>query len=312
MLEVSEVGNKVGKADYKAAVPDLRVGLVNAQYDLRLADFPVVIWIAGDDRIAANQMVNRLNEWMDARFATTRVFAENTQEESERPQLWRLWRSLPAKGRSAIFVGGLMRAASMRVGRDDRRASSALVAPRRVDAGPSSSPTARWCSSSSCTPRRRSSARSCRPRRRTRRPGWFIDQRDWAALDEMSPVLPIAERILRETSGPGAPWTIVEATNDRYRDLTVGRTILAATVARLAQKANHGPVAGGFGVRRRRRRGHGAERRRPDPGPGQGDLPQGTGQGAGESCTGCRSRRAIAASARYWRSRAGTRRARAA
>jgi polyphosphate kinase 2 (PPK2 family) len=49
--------------------------------------------------------------------------------------------------------------------------------------------------------------------------------------------LPIAERILRETSGPGAPWTIVESTDSRYRDLTVARTILAALTTRLAEKS---------------------------------------------------------------------------
>ncbi|MGB0961863.1 MAG: hypothetical protein ACPGVY_04105, partial [Mycobacterium sp.] len=76
MLEVSEVGNKISKADYQAAIPELRVGLINAQYDLRDADFPVIIWIAGDDRLGANALVNRLNEWMDSRYADTRVFAE--------------------------------------------------------------------------------------------------------------------------------------------------------------------------------------------------------------------------------------------
>ena len=114
MLEVSEVGNAIDKAEYKAAIPELRVGLINAQYDLRDANFPVVIWIAGDDRLAANELVNRLNEWMDSRYADTRVFAEPTEEEAQRPQLWRLWRSLPPKGRASFFVGGLMRAASLR------------------------------------------------------------------------------------------------------------------------------------------------------------------------------------------------------
>ena len=70
MLEVSEVGNTIDKTEYEAAIPNLRVGLINAQYDLRDADFPVVIWIAGDDRLAANALVNRLNEWMDSRYAT--------------------------------------------------------------------------------------------------------------------------------------------------------------------------------------------------------------------------------------------------
>jgi polyphosphate:AMP phosphotransferase len=71
--------------------------------------------------------------------------------------------------------------------------------------------------------------------------GWLIDERDWAMLEQMGPVLPIAERILRETSGAGAPWTIVEATDSRYRDLTVARTILAALTARLEATAPSGP-----------------------------------------------------------------------
>ena len=55
----------------------------------------------------------------------------------------------------------------------------------------------------------------------------------------MGPVLPIAERMLRETSGIGAPWTIVESTDSRYRDLTVARTILAALTARLNEQTAH-------------------------------------------------------------------------
>jgi hypothetical protein len=58
--------------------------------------------------------VNRLNEWLDSRFIDTRVFADPTEEEMQRPQLWRLWRSLPPRGRAAFFVGGLMRAANQR------------------------------------------------------------------------------------------------------------------------------------------------------------------------------------------------------
>lgn len=45
----------------------------------------MVIWIAGDDRLAANALVNRLNEWMDSRFIETRVFADATAEEHQRP-----------------------------------------------------------------------------------------------------------------------------------------------------------------------------------------------------------------------------------
>lgn len=241
MLEVAEVGNKIDKKEYKAAVPDLRAQLVHAQYELREKDFPVIIWIAGDDRIAANEMVNRLNEWLDTRFADTRVFADNTQEESERPQLWRLWRALPPKGRMAIFAGGLMRAATMRaqgeLSEEEFTAWLRHVAKMQDMLVADGALVLKFFLHTPEKAQRKNLKRAAKDPDA----GWQIDQRDWAMLEQMGPVLPIAERILRETSGAGAPWTIVEATDPRYRDLTVARTVLAALTARLDGKSPSGP-----------------------------------------------------------------------
>jgi hypothetical protein len=45
-------------------------------------------------------------------------------------------------------------------------------------------------------------------------------------------------------STPWAPWIIVEGTDDRYRSLTVGKTILEALQKRLADKREpNSPVA---------------------------------------------------------------------
>ncbi|MFM9036026.1 MAG: polyphosphate:AMP phosphotransferase [Mycobacterium sp.] len=244
MLEVCEVGNEVDKDEYEAEIPDLRVGLINAQYDLRSADFPVIIWIAGDDRLAANELVNRLNEWMDSRYADTRVFAEPTDEEYQRPHLWRLWRSLPPKGRAAFFVGGLMRAAIQRANDEIDEPSFSIwlrhIANMQNELVADGALILKFFLHTPAKVQKRKLKKA----QKDPHSGWQVDQRDWAALDSLGPVLPIAERILRETSGPGAPWTIVESTDSRYRDLTVARTILAALTARLNETdtARHGPA----------------------------------------------------------------------
>ena len=241
MLEVSEVGNSIDKQEYKAAVPDLRAELVSAQYELRDRDFPLIIWIAGDDRIAANEMVKRLNEWMDSRYVDTRVFADYTPEEAERPQLWRLWRSLPPKGRAAIFVGGLMRAAILRsedeIGEPDFSKWLRHIAEMQDMLVADGALVLKFFLHTPAKVQRK----NLRKAQKDPDSGWRVDERDWAMLDQMDPVLPIAERILRETSGAGAPWTIVEATDARYRDLTVARTILGALTARLQAGAPSGP-----------------------------------------------------------------------
>ncbi len=241
MLKVSEVGNKISKEDYKAAVPDLRRDLIAAQYELRNADFPVIIWVAGDDRIAANEMVNRLSEWLDSRFLDTRVFAELTDEEAARPQLWRLWRSLPPKGSMAVFAGGLMRAATMRAaGEIDEVAFSKWLVHLEGMQTELVADGALILKFFLHTPEKKQ-RRKLKKAEKDPEQGWWVDQRDWASLDELAPTLPFVERIIRETSAPGAPWTIVESTDDRYRDLTVARTILAAIQARVAEQHNPGP-----------------------------------------------------------------------
>lgn len=243
MLEVSEVGNKVSRENYEAAIPDLRVGLINAQYDLRGADFPVIIWIAGDDRLAANELVNQLNEWMDSRYADTRVFADPTEEELQRPQLWRLWRSLPPKGRAAFFVGGLMRAAILRAeGAIDEPHFSIWLRHMANLQNELVADGALILKFFLHTPIKEQ-RRKLKKTEKDPNAGWQVDKRDWRAIDTLGPVLPIAERILRETSGPGAPWTIVESTDSRYRDLTVAHTILAALTTRLKEKhTDRGPA----------------------------------------------------------------------
>ncbi len=241
MLKVAEVGNKVAKAQYKEAVPQLRLELVDAQYELREADFPVIVWIAGDDQVAANEMVNRLNEWMDSRFIHTRVFAEYSDEEAERPALWRLWRSLPQNGRMSIFAGGLMRAATMRASGEisDPEFSTWLnhVAGMQNELVADGALVLKFFLHTPVKKQRKRLEKA----EKDPADGWWVDQRDWVALDHMGPTLPIVERMLRETSAPGAPWTIVEASDDRYRDLTVGNTILAAVKSRLEGGASRGP-----------------------------------------------------------------------
>jgi hypothetical protein len=46
----------------------------------------------------------------------------------------------------------------------------------------------------------------------------------------------VAGHLLRTTNTPWAPWIIVEGTDDRYRSLTVGKTILDSLQKRLADK----------------------------------------------------------------------------
>jgi polyphosphate:AMP phosphotransferase len=242
MLAAAEVGNQLGKEEFKAVVPDLRVGLLNAQFDLRTADFPVIIFVAGDDRLGANDVINRLHEWMDSRYIDTSVFGDPRPGEAGRPRLGRLWRAMPPRRRIAIWAGGLLRQVAARVAGEIDEAAfddwtrhlEALQAELLADG-------ALVVKLFLHTPAAEQRARL--DAGRNREGGWRVDARDWAMLETMSEARPLVEQVLRRTSAPGAPWTVVEATDERFRDVTVARTILDALTARLAQVPPEGPSA---------------------------------------------------------------------
>lgn len=108
MIPKASAPAKLTKTEYDERVSKLRVDIINAQYDLKSADFPVIIIIVGDDKVGAAEVVNRLNEWMDSRYMDTVVFGDLTEDEAEHPRFWRLWRAIPSKGRAALWVGGLI------------------------------------------------------------------------------------------------------------------------------------------------------------------------------------------------------------
>jgi len=233
VLDDAAAGNTIPKDDFTAAVPDLRVRLLNAQFDLSSADFAVVVVLAGDDRLGANELVNRLNEWLDSRFLDTSVFTVPEGPELARPAFSRLWDALPPAGRMSLWVGGLMR--QVRAHLDGEVTEAELR---------------RWCDHL----RRTQEAwiadgalvlkfylhtpaavqKKRYKKRRKRDDAWRYDHRDWEMARSLDAAVPTIETVLRETSVTGAPWTIVEGTDKRYRDLSVARTILAALEARLA------------------------------------------------------------------------------
>ena len=205
MLEASEVGNKLSKAEFKTVEPQLRVDLVNAQYDLKSADFGVLIFVAGDDRIAGNEVVNRINEWMDARFIQTHVMGPLTSEERMRPRYWRVWRDMPAKGRIALMAGGIMRLLNENLAgelsdEDYERSIDHLEQMQEALVADGTLIIKVFLHTPAKKQRKR-----MKKAEGDRDEGWRIDQRDWAMPDLLEESGNKLEKLLRRTSDERRP-----------------------------------------------------------------------------------------------------------
>jgi len=104
MFRTAELGRRISKEEFHDSAPAVRDGLLEVQYDLRNADFPVIIVFAGVDKAGKSETVNLLSEWMDPRWLITRAYGAPSDEMAERPEFWRYWRDLPPKGRIGCFL----------------------------------------------------------------------------------------------------------------------------------------------------------------------------------------------------------------
>ena len=105
VFEAAELGHEVTKKHFDEQEPALRTALLAAQRKLHETGIPVIVIISGVEGAGKSEVVNRLNEWLDARGVETMAFWDETDEEHERPGHWRYWRAMPARGRIAIFFG---------------------------------------------------------------------------------------------------------------------------------------------------------------------------------------------------------------
>jgi len=243
MFESAELGHAIDKDTYDAEVPALREALLNAQYDLFQAKkFPVVILISGVDGAGKGETVNLLHQWMDPRHIQAHAFGPPTDEESERPPLWRFWRALPAKGKTGIFFTSWYTAPIVaRAYKETRDADldQAMEEVRRFErmlAAEGALVLKFWFHLSK--ERQAERLEKLEKKAKTR---WRVTKTDWLHFKLYDRFRKISERALRETSTAEAPWVVVEGTDERYRSLTVGKAILAALRARLDEPAPKKP-----------------------------------------------------------------------
>jgi polyphosphate:AMP phosphotransferase len=238
MFESAEIGHRLSRGRYQRIEPALRADLLEAQYELhRNGRFPVVILISGVRGAGKGETVNLLNEWMDPRHIHTHAFDNPSDEERERPPMWRFWRALPPRGRIGMLFGSwytapiidrVFRRAS---GKDLLRSVEEINHFERMLADEGALLLKFWFHLSKKRQKKRLKALAADPET-----SWRVTERDWDFLEHYDRFYRISEDTLRRTSTAHAPWIVVEGSNPEFRAVTVGRTLLEAMRKRLARR----------------------------------------------------------------------------
>ena len=106
MFDTVILGRSCPGKEYDQYEPMLRMKVYEAQQICREKKFPLLIIVSGLESTGRGQVMNKITEWMDEKFLTNHVFWRETDEQRERPLEWRFWRCLPGKGETALFFDG--------------------------------------------------------------------------------------------------------------------------------------------------------------------------------------------------------------
>jgi AMP-polyphosphate phosphotransferase len=235
MFESAELGHRVDKKDYEREVPKLREALLDAQMRvLERAEFPIILLSGGVDGGGKGEVVNLLLEWMDPRHIQVHAMGEPTDEELSRPPMWRFWRVLPPKGKAGVFFGSwysppiVDRVYGRIHGSELTRSLANITRFERMLVDEGALVVKFWMHLSK-------KAQKQRFKELEKSPGtaWRVTEQDWERHGRYERFREVSEHALRETSTSEAPWNVVEATDRRYRNLSVGRVLLQMLERRL-------------------------------------------------------------------------------
>ena len=238
MFESAELGHKLEKEVWDRELPALREALLDAQFDLAAAKFPVVILVAGVDGAGKSETVNTLNEWLDPRHIQTHGLDVPSDEERERPHMWRYWRMLPPKGKIGIFDGSwytwpILERTSGHIKTSELDQDMARVARfEQMLIQEGALVLKFWMHLSKDAQKKRLKLLEKDPKTR-----WRVTPRDWKHFELYDSFRQVSERALRATSTAASPWIVVEASDWRYQRLTVGKILLEKLRARLDNPA---------------------------------------------------------------------------
>ena len=239
MFESAELGHKVEDKVYAKEEPKLRAELLRVQQEVRLAKrFPVVVLINGMDGAGRGEIIHQLNEWMDPRFVETKAFDIPTEEESERPFMWRFWNALPPKGKVGILFGSwyseVIHQRLSSIGKDHNEEADLRTAEinrfERMLTDEGVLVIKLWFHLSKQDQKKRLKALEADPETK-----WRVSKADWKRFAQYDEFRSVAEHVLRFTSKANSPWYIVDGSDGNFRSLTVGKILLEAMEKRLAR-----------------------------------------------------------------------------
>ncbi len=223
---------RLSRKEYQAAAARLREELVQLQLRLKHAPFKVLLILAGPEGAGRGTLLQTLAEWLDPRGVETFSWHPPTTEELQHPPQWRFWRALPGIGRIGLYAGSWYTETLREEARNKRALRHVAEESERIrdwekllaDGGTLILKV--WLDLSE-----EAQGRRLRTLRADPATAWRVTDEDWHHHRLYRRLAKTAALIRRKSDHPGSRWVVVDAEDERRRDLAVGRLLLERVTA---------------------------------------------------------------------------------
>jgi len=244
MLESIDLSRTVEKSEYKREKEALGLKLASLQRRILEHGIPVIVVFEGWDAAGKGTLINRLIMPLDPRgFSVHSTLAPN-EEERLRPFLWRSWIKTPARGRIAVYdrswyrrllndrVDGELKTEDLPSAQRD------IVSFERQLADDGNIIIKLFLHISKKTQKMRFA--KLRGHEAT---AWRVTKGDLKRHRQYDDYLEAAEAMLAATESDFAPWTLVEAEDERFATLKIFRAVAGALESQLARVTDEPKLA---------------------------------------------------------------------
>ncbi|MBF0501085.1 MAG: phosphate--AMP phosphotransferase [Candidatus Riflebacteria bacterium] len=236
MLDMVDLGKKLGKAEFKEWMKGAERRINELQRGMKEAGIPTIVVFEGLEAAGKGTCINRLMLPLDPRGFKVHPIHPANEEEAMRPFLYRFWLRLPARGRMAIFDHSwyervLNDTVEKAISRGEQRSAfDEIGAFERQLADDGALIVKFWMHIS-----RKEQGKRFAAMEKNESLSWKIGKEEKRQHKQYEKYLGAAEEMLEKTNTSYAPWVIVEAHDKQYAVKKIFQTIINTWEGALAR-----------------------------------------------------------------------------
>ena len=241
MLKNIDLSRKVSKEEYKSIKDQLELKLAELQRHAKELNIPVIVVFEGWDAAGKGTLINDLILPLDPRGFSVYSTHQPNQEEAMRPFLWRFWNHTPERGRLTIYDRSwyrtvLFERVSGNVKKKDLPDTFNDIRSFERQLADDGNIIIKFFLHISCKEQKKRFDKL----RKNRATSWRVTKEDLKRQRQYNKYLAATEEMLAETDSDFAPWTVIEAHDQRFASLKIFKTVISAleqSIRRMQRKS---------------------------------------------------------------------------